>query len=113
MILKLAKFTGVRRNPYEYAGTGAIRQDKKPNRERLGFLLLVVGRQPASNHRGNYVVEALRCNANLCGFRGFGSRTRALLTHCVCPAIRGFLGQWSHADRWRDCHSLSSDGRSP
>jgi len=58
---RLAKSAGVRRNPHEYAGTGAIRQDarrrssaersqadpkgerhqwrakKNPNRERLGF----------------------------------------------------------------------------
>lgn len=33
---RLAKSAGVRRNPHEYAGTGAIRQ-KKPQPHGLGF----------------------------------------------------------------------------
>ena len=34
---RLAKSAGVRRNPHEYAGTGAIRQEKTPTENGWGF----------------------------------------------------------------------------
>jgi len=34
---RLAKSAGVRRNPHEYAGTGAIRQAKTPTENGWGF----------------------------------------------------------------------------
>ena len=35
----LAKSAGVRRNPHEYAGTGAIRQEKTPTENGWGFII--------------------------------------------------------------------------
>ncbi len=35
--MRLAKSAGVRRNPHEYAGTGAIRQAKTPTENGWGF----------------------------------------------------------------------------
>lgn len=36
---RLAKSAGVRRNPHEYAGTGAIRQEKTPTENGWGFII--------------------------------------------------------------------------
>ena len=36
---RLAKSAGVRRNPHEYAGTGAIRQEKTPTENGWGFVI--------------------------------------------------------------------------
>ena len=36
---RLAKSAGVRRNPHEYAGTGAIRQKKTPTENGWGFVI--------------------------------------------------------------------------
>lgn len=35
---RLAKSAGVRRNPHEHAGTGAIRQEKTPTGNGWGFV---------------------------------------------------------------------------
>ena len=44
------RLTGeVHRNPQEHAGTGAIRQTKNPNRERLGFHLTGTALQRANS----------------------------------------------------------------
>jgi len=37
--VRLAKSAGVRRNPHEYAGTGAIRQEKTPTENGWGFVI--------------------------------------------------------------------------
>jgi len=36
---RLAKSAGVRRNPHEYAGTSAIRQEKTPTENGWGFVI--------------------------------------------------------------------------
>ncbi len=36
---RLAKSAGVRRNPHEYAGTGATRQEKTPTENGWGFVV--------------------------------------------------------------------------
>ena len=35
----LPKSAGVRRNPHEYAGTGAIKQEKSPTENGWGFVI--------------------------------------------------------------------------
>ena len=41
---RLAKSAGVRRNPHEYAGTGAIGQEKTPTENGWGSILVADGR---------------------------------------------------------------------
>ena len=36
---RLAKSAGIRKNPHEYAGTGAIRQEKTPTENGWGFVI--------------------------------------------------------------------------
>ncbi len=36
---RLAKSAGFRRNPHEYAGTGAIRQEETPTENGWGFVI--------------------------------------------------------------------------
>jgi hypothetical protein len=46
---RLAKSAGVRRNPQQHAGTGAIRQEKTPTENGWGFVIGPGGFEPAAN----------------------------------------------------------------
>ena len=55
---RLAKSAGVRRNPHEYAGTGATRQEKTPTENGWGF---VVGGGWLTAELGSRSVSSDRC----------------------------------------------------